>query len=239
MIAAFLKTLSQLPDPAFRRVLLRGLGLTLVTFVVLVLVVLLALIQLPVPDLSWLPDFVISWLSGLIKFAGVAALLLVLFLLFPAIATLFISAYLDDIADAVDARYYAMDPPGKSLKLGPSLLVAARYSGAVLVVNVLALPVYGILTIIAPPINLFVFYGLNGYLLSREYFDLVALRHLDVVSAGRLREANRGKLTLAGVVIAILLTVPVVNIIAPVVATAFMEHIFKDLSVRGGGVKLT
>ena len=43
--------------------------------------------------------------------------------------------------------------------------------------------VISLLLIWLPPINLFIFYGLNGYLLSREYFELVALRHLDATSA--------------------------------------------------------
>ena len=221
MIAGFIKAVGQLPDPAFRRVLVRGLGITLAVFAVLMLAGPLLLSQLAITG--------IEWLDGVLRLAAEFALLVVLFLVFPAMATLFISFFLDDIVDAVDARHYPHDPRAGRPALGQSLLVAARFAGMLLLANLLALPLY-LLMFFLPPINLFIFYGLNGYLLGREYFELVALRHLDAASAGRLRRANRGRLNLGGVVIALLLTVPIVNIIAPIVAAAFMEHVFKGLS---------
>ncbi len=42
-----------------------------------------------------------------------------------------------------------------------------------------------------------------------------------------LRKAHRGQLFLTGLVIALLLTVPVVNFLAPVTATAVMVHLFE------------
>ncbi len=87
-----------------------------------------------------------------------------------------------------------------------------------------------------PPLNLFVFYGLNGYLLGREYFELVAARRFDMAGVRRLRRAYRGRLLLAGAVIAFLLTVPIVNLVTPVVATGFMLHVFERLRRREAAV---
>ncbi len=42
-----------------------------------------------------------------------------------------------------------------------------------------------------------------------------------------MRKAHRGTLFLSGVVIAFLMTVPVVNLLAPVIATAAMVHLFE------------
>ena len=77
------------------------------------------------------------------------------------------------------------------------------------------------------PLIPFVFYAVNGYLLGREYFELVAMRRLDPDAARRLRRAHRGELFVAGVVMAFLLTLPVVNLLAPVVITAAMVHLFE------------
>ena len=93
--------------------------------------------------------------------------------------------------------------------------------------------VYPLLLLFVPPLNLFVFYGLNGYLLGREYFELVAVRRFDVTVVGRLRRRYRGKVFMAGVVIAFLLSLPLINIVMPVVATAFMVHVFEDVRRRG------
>ena len=73
------------------------------------------------------------------------------------------------------------------------------------------------------------FYTLNGYLLGREYFELVAQRRLTAVEATALRRTRRARVFLAGAVIAFLFTVPLVNLITPIIATAFMLHIYEGM----------
>ena len=72
-----------------------------------------------------------------------------------------------------------------------------------------------------------VFYLLNGYLLGREYYELVSLRRLAPDRAKALRRGLRSRVFLAGVVIAFLLTLPLVNLITPIIATGFMLHVFE------------
>ena len=43
-----------------------------------------------------------------------------------------------------------------------------------------------------------------------------------------MRKAHRGRLFLAGIVIAFLFTVPGLNLVAPVIATAAMVHLFEN-----------
>ena len=111
----------------------------------------------------------------------------------------------------------------KDLSIGRGLAVGLKFLWDVIRLNLFALPVY----IFAPGLNLFVFYGLNGYLLGREYFELVALRHLDAAAAVELRKRHRWRLFVAGVVMTFLFTVPIVNLVTPLIATAAMVHIFK------------
>src|SRR5690606_4741546 len=92
----------------------------------------------------------------------------------------------------------------------------------------LALPFY-VMLIWIPFLSPVLFYGLNGYLLGREYFEAVALRRLDEGRTRVLRRARGGQVFLAGVVIAVLMTVPLVNLVAPVIATAFMVHLFEGM----------
>ena len=61
-----------------------------------------------------------------------------------------------------------------------------------------------------------VFCLVNGYLLGREYFDMVALRHMSREAARKLREANKGYVWRPGALVAFLFTLPFVNIVAPV-----------------------
>jgi uncharacterized protein involved in cysteine biosynthesis len=74
-----------------------------------------------------------------------------------------------------------------------------------------------------------VFFTLNGYLLGREYFELVAQRRMTAEEAKALRRTRRVRVFLAGVVVAFLLTIPLVNLITPIIATAFMLHIYEGM----------
>jgi len=96
------------------------------------------------------------------------------------------------------------------------------------VFNLLALAV----SVIVPPFSVFAFYSVNGYLLGREYFELVAQRRMEPAAATILRRRYRWRVLAAGVLIAILVSVPIVNLLVPVLGTAFMVHVVQDLASR-------
>ncbi len=83
-----------------------------------------------------------------------------------------------------------------------------------------------------PGLNLILFLAVNGYIIGREYFELVASRHHNRVDVKRLRKNQRFRIFGAGLVIAIPLTIPVVNLIVPLFGVAFMVHVFKDIERR-------
>ena len=70
----------------------------------------------------------------------------------------------------------------------------------------------------------------NSYLLGREYFLLAAMRFRTPGEAKALRRAHRAAVFLAGMVIALFVSVPLLNLAAPLFATAFMVHIHKRMS---------
>ncbi len=220
MLSAYGKAIGQLFDPAFRRVFWRAIALSILVFAVLLVGLGQAVELLPVFE-WWL-------LNAIVKVAAVAGGLGLTWLLFPAVSTMFIVIFLDDIVAAVERRHYPDDPPGRPLPLGRSIVLSIRFAVLVVVLNILVLPLY--LVVISLPL---IFYSLNGYLLGREYFELVAYRHADEATARDLRRRHRIRCFLAGVVTAVLLTVPVVNLLAPIIATAAMVHLFKRLAPAG------
>ena len=68
--------------------------------------------------------------------------------------------------------------------------------------------------------------------MGREYFELVALRHMRLEDAQVLRRENRGLVWISGGMFTVFLMIPFVNLLVPLFATAFMVHIFKGLDVR-------
>ncbi|MDH3919807.1 MAG: hypothetical protein OEU25_16720, partial [Rhodospirillales bacterium] len=69
---------------------------------------------------------------------------------------------------------------------------------------------------------------------GREHFELVALRRLEEPVARRLRRRYRGRVLMAGVIVAFLLTLPLINLVAPIMATGLMVHVFEQVRRRGG-----
>jgi len=235
MFSALAKAFGQLSDPAFRRVLVRSVLAALVVFI--------GVWVAAGFGLSWAGDALSAWVAGqepggfwveavewVVAAAGVAAVLVASFLLFPAVMLIALSLLLDDIAEAVERRYYPELAQARGQPLGEAIASALSFLAKSLVLNILALPLY-----LVPLLNLFVFYLLNGYLLGREYFELVAARRFDTKGVRRLRRRFRGQVMLAGVAIAFLLTVPIVNLVTPVVATGFMLHVFERLRRREAG----
>lgn len=200
-----------------RRVVALSLGLAVLTFAMLWLAVAAVLYHTTLFD--WRP---LNWLVDLL---GGLAVLILSWLLFPAIVTLIMGFYLERVAAAVEALDYPGRGSPRRQPLGEMLAVMLRLTGLTLVLNILALPIY----LLVPGINLVLFLVLNGYLLGRGYFEVVALRRLDMGAARRVRSRFAGRIFLGGVVIAGLFALPLVNLVAPVIATAFMLHIFEAL----------
>ena len=126
------------------------------------------------------------------------------------------------VVDATEDRYYPSLPPPRPLPLTQSVPAALKLLGASLLLNLVALPAYFV-----PLLNLPVWLAVNGYLVGREYAELVASRRLAPATATRLRRDNRLVFWLAGAVIAFLLAVPLLNLVAPVVGAAFMTMRFQ------------
>jgi CysZ protein len=75
---------------------------------------------------------------------------------------------------------------------------------------------------------LLIFYIANGYLISREYFELAAHRHMSTTGVHALRKANRWPLLSLGIVITFLLTIPIINLITPVIAVGAIIHLSQE-----------
>jgi CysZ protein len=220
MIAALLRAFAALPTPPLRRVVLLSLALALATFALLWISAAVLLDNTAL--FGWSP---LNWLVNIL---GALAVLALSWLLFPAVVTLVMGFFLDGIAAAVEASDYPGQPPARRAPIREMMATTLRLMGLTILLNLLALPVY----LLAPGINVFVFLGLNGYLLGRAYFEVVALRRLDFTAARAVRQRFGGRVFIGGVVIAGLFAVPLVNLVAPVIATAFMVHMFQELRRR-------
>ena len=238
MLAHLTKAFGQLTDPGSRQIFWRALFLTVTCYVLLWIAAFYLLSWGGEALLAWATaqEFSDFWLGVIeLLFAGGAlgAILLVSFLLFPAAVAVALSFMLEEVCRRVEVRHYPDLPPGREQPVSEAVIDALRLAGITIGLNLLLLPVY-LLLLFLPPLNVVVFYVVNGYLLGREYFETAAVRRMTAADGRSLRKAYRGRVVLAGVVIAILLTIPLLNLFMPIVAMAFILHVFEELRRRRG-----
>jgi uncharacterized protein involved in cysteine biosynthesis len=220
MLNSISRTLAQLSDPKLRSVLVISVLGTLALILALTFGAIWMIEQLGQTGIGWI-DAILPWLAGIGTF--VLALLA-----FPGTVQVLSGVFLDRVAEAVEARHYTDLPPARPQPLSETIIESLRFALVSIGLNLLVLPLY----LLLPGINLLLFYGLNGYLLGREYAELVATRRMTHDEIKDFRIANRGRLFLGGVVIAAATTVPVLNLATPVLATAFALHEHQRLQLR-------
>ena len=221
MIADLSKAIAQLSDPKLRNAIILS--------VIASLILIAAFGFLAWLLVGALSNFGWDWVNELVAWLGAIAVVVIAPIFFPSAANVISGLFLDQVADAVDARHYPDMGPGRSTGVAEAIAGSLRLLLIAVVLNLLALPIY----LLLPGINLVLFYGLNGYLLGREFFEAVAQRRLDAKEARTLRKRNRIRSLSAGVVIAFLATIPIVNLTVPVLATAFMVHVVRRLLPGG------
>lgn len=208
---------NQIFSKPFRTVFWKALGLTLL-LLLLVWVGIQAL-------LSFFLVIPYPWLESVIAWAAGAGLLVGLGFFIAPVTSLFAGIFLDEIAERVEAKHYPQDPPGKAMPLLKSLGLTIQFVALVIAVNLLALVLFFVLGLGVP-----IFFIANGYLLGREYFEMVTMRFLPAKEARAFRRKHSMTVFLSGLIIAGFLAVPFLNLLTPLFATAFMVHIYKMVS---------
>lgn len=218
MIAAALRAFRELFTPPFRSVLYKSLGLT-----VALLVVAMVAIQAAFAFLVVLP----GWIETTIQIVGGLGLVVLSVFLVAPISALIAGLYVDEAAEAVERSRYADHPPGRALGAVEGLGISVRFGLVVLGVNILVL-----FLLLLPGINVMAFFIGNGYLLGREFFEMAAMRYMPAREARAFRKQNRIRVFLSGLIIAGLVSVPLLNLLTPLFAIAFMVHTVKALMGR-------
>ena len=220
LFSALSKALGQFDDPRIGHVIWKSLAWALVVFAIL------GVVFWYLGD--WMAGGLAHWVDWVAHIGTVLLTLLLIWFLFPVAVTTVVSFYSEEVASAVEARHYPGRPPPRDQPLSAMIRGTLRFAVVAILLNLLLVPIYLVL-LVFPPLYLVVFYAVNGYLLGREYFELVAYRRLEERAADAMRRAYWGRVTLAGVVMAVMLTIPVFNLVAPIAATAFALHLFEPM----------
>ena len=216
MLAAFALAFGQLGDPRIVAILLKSVAITLAIFALL----------------GWLGWLALGWalagysaegLESLRAFLAAVLALTAGWLLFRLVALAVLQVFGDEVVRAVEARHYpAAAAAAVPLGWRQEVRVATKSLLRALGYNLVALPVALLLlaTAIGPAL---LFAAVNAVLLGRELSEMVALRHRD--EAGCAPLPGFATRTLLGAGVVGLLTVPFVNLLAPVLGAAAATHL--------------
>lgn len=220
MIRAFFLALGQLADPETRRVLWLGVLGSVLGFVLLAIG--------SAWGLSALAHIGVAWLDDLVPAAGVIVAFLAAWLFFPAAVVTVSGLMIDSVVERTEALHHQDAGPTVPIGTLRDIAHALRMGAVAVGANILALPLY----IFLPGLNLVIYYGLNGWLMGRDYFELAAVRHIGIDDARTLRRRHVARLSLCGAFITLLTTIPIINLAAPVIGAAMMVHVFHDIRRR-------
>ena len=222
----FFKAIGQLPDPRFRRVLGLGIMLT-IALLVAAYAIILWIIQATTSDGIELPgvEGPVTWIGDLLSWGSLGIMIFLSIFLMVPVASAITSLFLDDVAQAVEDKHY---PHLRSVPRVPfydGLRDTVNFLGVLIGANVLAIFAYVMLPFMAP----FIFYALNGFLLGREYFQIAAMRRLGRAGAKELRQQHNGQIWIAGCLMAVPLSIPLINLVIPILGAATFTHLFHRL----------
>ncbi len=229
-------SLRNLFAPETRTVFWKTLGLTIVVLIGLwfglresFMTFVMPMLQGLIPDL---PDWA-GWLTFIFGILASIGLALALALLLSPVTAIIAGLFLDDVAEVVEKRDYPNDPPGKAMPMGEAIVASIKFFGIVIVGNLFAL-----MLLFIPGINIIAFFLVNGYLLGREFFEFAAMRFRSAEEAKLLRSRHSGTVFMAGLVIALFLAVPIVNLLTPLFAAGLMVHLHKTLTAKDPAASL-
>ena len=214
--------------PGSAKVLAKGVALALGLLVALWLGM-VQLIGAFVPDtlsLPWIGP--IGGIDAVLSFASIGVMIVASMFLMVPVASIFTGFFLEDVAEMVEGAHYPALAPVRKLTLAETFGDSLRFFGVVVGANLAALIVYPFVIPLAPVL----FFGLNGYLLGREYFQMAAARRMHRDEVRALYQRNKMTIWLAGAAMAVPLSVPLLNLTVPVVGAAAFTHLFHALRGR-------
>ena len=230
MFEALFKTLSQMSSPPFRRVLLKSVALAF-------LMIVLAGI-----GLNWLFASLAAWgadvaeagtglhtpwkiLVWVLTIAATLGIITGAVFLMPAVTAFVGTFFVDEIAEEVERAHYPADSPGRALPVGRAVYEGSKTALLAIAVYLCAVPL-----LLVAGLGLVIMFVATAYLLGREYFLLAAMRFRPPAEAKALRRARSTSVFMAGLLIALFVSIPILNLATPLFAMALMVHMHKRLS---------
>ncbi len=193
MLDDVINALTQMVSPPLRAMLWKSILLALALIVVLgialdrLIVHLVdiggASVETTVGPHAHLPVDAIAWLLSIAASLGI---IVGGVFLMPAVTAIVASFFADRIGEEVERAHYPADPPGKALPLWLAMWEGGKTALLAVLIYLCAVPL-----LLFAGFGAVIFFLATAYILSREYFELAAMRFRPPAEAKALRKAQR------------------------------------------------
>ena len=225
MLSTFFRSAREIFQKPLRSVVFKAIFASMVILVVVLAGLVFGLLNVEIPLLGQLP-WPISWLvETSLEFLAISFFIFLGSILFPWVLSLVIAFFLEEIVTVVRERNYNnefLETTGNC----QAIIYAVKFGVLTSLINLVCLPIYLIL-LFFPIMSLVFFYLVNGLLLGREYYGLVTIGYVDNKERRAVYKENRLQVYLAGLFIAFMMTIPFINLIAPVLGSVMMVHLLE------------
>jgi len=230
MFDAAFKALAQMFSPPFRRVLLKSIGLGILMIILVGIGLNRVFSWLAADGAAWAettvgghsPWVVLAWV---LSFAATLGVITGAIFLMPAVTAFVGSFFVDEIGEEVERVYYPAEPRGHALPLWTAMIEGIKTALLAVLVYLCALPF-----LLFAGLGLVIMFFATAWLLSREYFLLAAMRFRSPDEARAMRRAHSTSVFIAGLPIALFVSIPILSLATPLFAMAMMVHVHKRLS---------
>ncbi len=212
MLQPIVRAIEQLQDPELAAVLWRSLLLSALVF--------FGLIILSVWGLHHLLAVhgLIAWLAGIL--GGFLAAISALWLYLPMVFVI-AGLFMEPVCRAVEQSWYSTLPPPSGAGMA-----AQSWDGLVLGLRVLGLNLISLLlALFIPGIGLVLGWAITAWALGRGLFVSVAMRRMSRAEAEARYREQRTQILIQGAALALVGTVPLANLLLPVIGPATMVHV--------------
>ena len=219
VVTPMARALGQLDDRVFIFVAVQSLALSALVF--------FGLHALTIGIVHWMLELQGFWAWVADILGSVAAWALALWLFLP-LAAMIGTLFIEPIARAVERRWYPGLPPAAGASVMSQIWLGLALGLRILLLNLVAL----LIVIFVPGIGLFIGWAVAAYGLGRGLFMAVAMRRMDRRGADQVYRAARWTVLAQGAAMALAATVPLLNLLIPVIGTAVMVHVL-DRAIGG------
>lgn len=223
LLSPLARSVAQLDDPVFAGVVWRSIAWSAACFAGLLFGLIWSVHHLAGLHGAW------GWLADLFSTAGAAVLA---FWFFLPVAAVIGTLYVERIAAAVERRFYPSLVPAEGAPVAVQVWDGLAVGAQILLLNVLGL----VLALALPGIGLLIAWAIGAYAIGRGLFVAVAMRRMGRAEAQAVYRRRRGTVLAQGAVLALAATVPLLNLLIPVIGTAAMVHVLDaGAGARRGG----